>query len=129
MHANNFSLKTYGFQFADAGINRACLDGRTVYVHAKGASRSGNEASCHGVSFERVVRTDEELSLHKTNMQKKRDLSGVYYEHGEYKLKGTSFDKRRRLPPTTFHGAEVLYTAPWAEHDWQTDPLLVKVEE
>ena len=121
--------KTYGFQFADAGINRACLDGRTVYVHAKGASRSGNDSSLHADSLEGVVRNDEELSLHKTNMQKKRDLSGVYFEQGEYKLKGTSFDKRRRLSPSTFHGAELLYTAPWTEHDWQTDPLLVKMDE
>ena len=87
---------------------------------------SGNESRLDAEGLESVVRTDESLHLNKKSMTRKRDLTGTYFEEGGYSLKGTGFDKRRRVEPTEFHGAEIMYTAPWTEHDWKTDPLLTR---
>ena len=54
---------------------------------------------------------------------RRHDDCAVATQDEEYRLEDR-FDKRRLLPPDTWHGHEVRRTVPWTAKDWRRHQLL-----
>ena len=120
--------KTYAFRFEGGGAaQRVTADGRTSqvldHIRSKGCMLRGNEDRMDAGAYEDIVDTDASLEVRAFQMKAGSGMS-LHGVKGTKEVKGADFDKRKRLPPSTWCGAEYFDTRSWTAADWEVNPLL-----